>query len=69
MPNKYGIRKTMDVPFEEAIEKVTGQLREQGFGVLTEIDMKATLKKKLGVDIRRYVILGACNPKDRKSVV
>ncbi|MFH1965323.1 MAG: DUF302 domain-containing protein [Acidobacteriota bacterium] len=62
MPNKYGIRKTMDVPFEEAIEKVTGQLREQGFGVLTEIDMKATLKKKLGVDIRRYVILGACNP-------
>ncbi len=62
MLNKYGIRKTMDVPFEEAIEKVTGQLREQGFGVLTEIDMKATLKKKLGVDIRRYVILGACNP-------
>ena len=62
MLNKYGIRKTMDVPFEEAIEKVTGQLREQGFGVLTEIDMKATLKKKLGVDVRRYVILGACNP-------
>lgn len=62
MLNKYGIRKTMDVPFEEAIEKVTGRLREQGFGVLTEIDMKATLKKKLGVDIRRYVILGACNP-------
>lgn len=62
MPNKYGISKTMDVPFEEAIEKITGRLREQGFGVLTEIDMKATLKKKLGVEIRQYVILGACNP-------
>ncbi len=62
MPNNYGIRKTIDVPLEEAIEKITVQLKEQGFGILTEIDMKATLKKKLDVDIRRYVILGACNP-------
>ena len=62
MPNNYGIRRTIDVPLEEAIEKITVQLKEQGFGILTEIDMKATLKKKLDVDIRRYVILGACNP-------
>jgi uncharacterized protein (DUF302 family) len=62
MPNNYGIRRTLDVPLEEAIERITVQLKEQGFGILTEIDMKATLKKKLDVDIRRYVILGACNP-------
>ena len=62
MMNKYGMRKTLDLPFEEALEKITGLLKEQGFGVLTKIDMQATLKEKLGVDIRRYVILGACNP-------
>lgn len=62
MTNKYGMRKTLDLPFEEALEKITVLLKEQGFGVLTKIDMKATLKEKLGVDIRRYVILGACNP-------
>jgi uncharacterized protein (DUF302 family) len=62
MSNSYGIRKTLDAPFEKIVDMVTSRLKEQGFGVLTEIDMKATLKKKLNVDIRRYIILGACNP-------
>ena len=48
--------------FEEAIEQVTAELKKEGFGVLTEIDVKETLKKKIDVDFRRYKILGACNP-------
>ena len=62
MPTDFGLRTTINVPYEEAIEKTTAALKEEGFGVLTEIDVKATLKKKLDVDFRRYVILGACNP-------
>ncbi len=62
MEKSYGIRKTLDAPFEEALEKITARLKEQGFGVLTEIDIKATFKKKLDIDFRRYIILGACNP-------
>lgn len=58
----YGMTKSLNVPFETAVERVTEALKEQGFGILTEIDVKATLKKKLDVDFRRYVILGACNP-------
>jgi uncharacterized protein (DUF302 family) len=57
-----GIPKTVDYSFEEAIEKVTARLKEQGFGILTEIDVKATLKQKINVDFKRYTILGACNP-------
>jgi uncharacterized protein (DUF302 family) len=53
----------LDVPFDEALERVGVALREQGFGILTRIDVKSTLKEKLGVDFREYVILGACNPK------
>lgn len=59
----YYFAKTVDYTYEEAIEKVTSELKEVGFGVLTEIDVKATLKKKLDVDFRPYKILGACNPK------
>lgn len=58
----YGIGKTVDYSYDEAIEKITGALKEQGFGVLTTIDVKETLKQKIGVDFNKYVILGACNP-------
>jgi len=58
----YYIPKKLDLPFEEAIEKTVAALSEEGFGVLTEIDVKATLEKKLDVDFRPYRILGACNP-------
>jgi uncharacterized protein (DUF302 family) len=58
----YGIGKTLDIPFDEAMTSVREALSAQGFGVLTEIDMSATLKQKLGVDVDRQVILGACNP-------
>jgi uncharacterized protein (DUF302 family) len=59
----YGITKNLGkTAFDEALEKVIEALKGEGFGVLTEIDVKATLKKKLDVDFRRYKILGACNP-------
>jgi uncharacterized protein (DUF302 family) len=50
------------MPYEEAVEKVKYELKKEGFGVLTEIDVKATLKQKLNVDFGKYIILGACNP-------
>lgn len=58
----YYFSKTLDMPFEAAIEKTTEALKAKGFGILTEIDVKETLKKKLDVDFRKYRILGACNP-------
>lgn len=58
----YGFWKVVNLGYEEAIEKVTEELKKEGFGVLTEIDVKATLKKKLDVDFKPYKILGACNP-------
>jgi uncharacterized protein (DUF302 family) len=58
----YHFSKQLPLPFEAAIGKVTEALKNQGFGILTEIDVQQTLKKKLGVDFRAYRILGACNP-------
>lgn len=58
----YAMSKTVDLPFEATLNKVTEELKKEGFGVLTTIDVKETLKKKLDVDFKRYVILGACNP-------
>jgi uncharacterized protein (DUF302 family) len=58
----YTYRRRVELPFDEAVERVTAALKEEGFGVLTEINMSATLKQKLDVDYPRYLILGACNP-------
>ena len=58
----YGYSKKINTSFKQAIERVKEELQKEGFGVLTEIDVKATLKKKLDVDFQDYVILGACNP-------
>jgi uncharacterized protein (DUF302 family) len=57
-----GLKVTLDMDYEPALDKVTEALKVEGFGVLTEIDVKATLKNKLDVDFRPYKILGACNP-------
>jgi len=59
---KYAFSTVLDTSYEDVISRVTDALKEEGFGVLTEIDVKATLKKKLDKEFRKYVILGACNP-------
>ncbi len=59
---KYGYKKEVELPFTDAVLKTKSELAKEGFGVLTEIDVKATLKKKLNVDYGNYIILGACNP-------
>jgi uncharacterized protein (DUF302 family) len=58
----YGYGKLLDLPFDSALQRIKDSLKSQGFGVLCEIDIKAKLKEKIGVDFANYVILGACNP-------
>jgi uncharacterized protein (DUF302 family) len=59
----YYLKKNVSMSFEKALERVKEELQKEGFGILTEIDVRETLKKKLDVDFRKYRILGACNPK------
>ncbi|MCP4197819.1 MAG: DUF302 domain-containing protein [Proteobacteria bacterium] len=59
---QYGFSKTVNLPYEDAITAITDSLETQGFGILTTIDVKTTLRNKLDVDFRPYAILGACNP-------
>ena len=61
-PNDLGVNVHLQVPYEVALERAKAALKAEGFGVLTEIDVQETMKKKLGADFRRYMILGACNP-------
>ena len=60
--SNYGIEQQLDMGYDDAVAKVTATLKDEGFGVLTTIDVKSTLKAKIDVDFKRYVILGACNP-------
>ena len=59
---QYGFRKELKMSYEEAVTKVTEALKKEGFGILTEINIKDKMKEKLGVDFDKYIILGACNP-------
>jgi len=59
---QYSFNKILDMSFDEAVDRVTEELKKEGFGILSDIDLQATLKRKLDVDFRRYRILGACNP-------
>lgn len=65
----YYFNKVLDLSFEEAISRATETLKEQGFGILTEIDISATMKKKLDVDMPKYKILGACHPQSAYKAI
>ncbi len=67
--DRIGIRKVVGYSYEEALQRVPEELKKEGFGVLTEIDVKETLKKKIDVDFRKYKILGACNPPSAHKVL
>lgn len=59
---KYGFTKEIDASFEETINKVTNELKKEGFGILSQIDVSEKFKEKLGIEFKKYMILGACNP-------
>ncbi|MCK5570068.1 MAG: DUF302 domain-containing protein, partial [Spirochaetes bacterium] len=59
---QYSFDKILDMPFDDAVDRTVEELKKEGFGVLTDIDVQTTLKDKLDVDFRKYRILGACNP-------
>ena len=62
MTTDIGIRATLNLPYDQAVLKAKAALKVEGFGVLTQIDIKSTLKEKINADFRRYLIIGACNP-------
>jgi len=65
----YGFTREIDLPFEEAIEMVTDELKKEDFGILTRIDAKEKFKEKLGIDFKKYMILGACNPSNAHKAI
>ena len=65
----YGFTKELDIPYETVIELVREALKKEGFGVLTEIDVKEKMKEKLGLNFRKYIILGACNPPNAHQAI
>jgi len=65
----FGYKRVVDLDFDKVVEKVREKLAEEGFGILCEIDVKDTLKKKIGVDFDDYIILGACSPKHAHAVL
>ncbi len=67
--NGYGFVKELDMTFEKAVELVTEELKKEGFGILTQIDVKEKFKEKLNIDFKKYVILGACNPPDAYEAI
>lgn len=65
----YGLTKEMDIPYEIVIERAREALKKEGFGILTEIDVREKMKEKLGVDMAKYIILGACNPQNAYKAI
>jgi uncharacterized protein (DUF302 family) len=66
---EYGFTKDLSMPFEEAVESVSKKLTEQGFGILTRIDVREKFKEKLGIDFAKYIILGACDPASAHTAI
>jgi uncharacterized protein (DUF302 family) len=65
----YGFTKELAMPFEKAVEVISEALKKEGFGILTKIDIKEKFKEKLGIDFKKYVILGACNPSNAHKAI